>query len=241
MDRNKFSRDPPSYTGVRGMVTHLSSKARAKLLFTTLATSVEFKSMMTLTYGVDYPRDGRRVKKHLNAFLTTARRRSGMQYIWFLEFQKRGAPHVHIMVDVVPSEDYRLVDFAKTWVGAVYGKEEKQRFYSDITSREVCDVMEKMTLVHAHGKSWERIRPSNGAAGYVSKYALKPWQKDVPREYQNVGRFWGCSQGVRDGIEQVYDQEINEDELREIMKTEGHKGSEWDIVPKYLFGMDCFT
>jgi hypothetical protein len=38
----------------------------------------------------------------------------------------------------------------------------------------------------------EWFRVPHAASAYATKYATKQEQKDVPQEYQNVGRFWGC-------------------------------------------------
>lgn len=54
-------------------------------------------SMITLTYGKDYPED-HESKKHLNMFLKRLKRlHVNCKYVWVAEKQKRGAIHYHIL------------------------------------------------------------------------------------------------------------------------------------------------
>lgn len=46
------------------------------------------------------------------------------------------------------------------------------------------------------GVSWSNEKKTNGLRHYAVKYASKMYQKSVPEEYQNVGRFWGRSKNV---------------------------------------------
>jgi len=47
------------------------------------------------------------------------------------------------------------------------------------------------------GTRVERIRKPDGAIRYAAKYCSKKSQKVVPPGYKNVGRFWGCSRGIK--------------------------------------------
>ena len=96
--------EPPR--GVRGEIVNFSRAARARLAFIVSETDVNFKTFVTLTYPEKYTRDGKEVKKHLNRWLSMLRyRHAGIEYLWFLEFQRRGAPHVHIMLDIELGEN----------------------------------------------------------------------------------------------------------------------------------------
>ena len=46
------------------------------------------------------------------------------------------------------------------------------------------------------GTKTERVRKPKGARNYAVKYAQKCRQKEVPENYENVGRFWGHSRGI---------------------------------------------
>jgi len=48
----------------------------------------------------------------------------------------------------------------------------------------------------AAGAAWEVIEKPDGAARYVAKESYKTFQKQVPKAFQNVGRFWGTSRQV---------------------------------------------
>ena len=81
--------------GDRQEITEFSSKARANMAFYLLASDTDWKSMLTVTYGDTYPKDGGIVKRHRDRILKTLRYRfPECSYFWFLEFQRRGAPMV---------------------------------------------------------------------------------------------------------------------------------------------------
>jgi hypothetical protein len=165
----------------RSDIMQFSYKSRKRLAFIVNNTRVTFVTMITLTYPSEFPCDGDVVKRHLNTFLTWLRKRCDRpSYVWFLEFQKRGAPHVHILIDYpLPREEDPRVDLfytiARRWYEIVGSGDERHR---------------------AAGTRTERIRKPDGAARYALKYCYKMEQKAVPPGYRNVGRFWGCSRDV---------------------------------------------
>ena len=55
--------------GDRREITKLSFRSRSRMMFVLVNSDVRYKSMLTLTYGMEYPVDGRMVKRSLNAFL----------------------------------------------------------------------------------------------------------------------------------------------------------------------------
>jgi hypothetical protein len=86
---------------------------------------------------------------------------------------------------------------------------------------------------HRRKKVWENVRSTDGAIRYVLSYALKPYQKTVPRDYRNVGRFWGLSSGVGPGP--GADFSARESEVRELMIELGRDLGNMEVLPKYLF------
>ena len=86
--------------------------------------------------------------------------------MWVLEFQKRGAPHYHVFVRKA-LDRFAVAD---AWFRIVASGDPKH--------------LEAGTRIEAF-----RHPPALGS--YVMKYAAKMEQKDVPSEFQRVGRFWG--------------------------------------------------
>ena len=89
----------------------------------------------------------------------------------YLEFQERGAPHFHILVDKeIPHQKV-----AKSWYRIVGSGDEKH--------------LKAGTEVRA-------IRAKDSIGYYLTTYMEKARQKSVPPEYEKVGRFWGSSKGL---------------------------------------------
>lgn len=156
-----------------GKVTEFSRKSRQHLAFVAQNTESNFDRMITLTYPSEYPLDGKVCKKQLNVILQWLRRRKIESYLWFLEFQKRGAPHFHILIE--GGEFIDRVDLAERWFHIVGSGDIKH--------------------LNA-GTRIEAGRTKRGLHKYAVKYASKIHQKNVPVEFGNVGRLWGCSYSV---------------------------------------------
>lgn len=193
--RQGYSHAPPDV--VRGKVKEFSKASRQRLAFVASNTSVTFRTMVTLTYPNEWPHDGKRVKRDLRRFLTWMQKVSSKcEYLWFLEFQQRGAPHVHILTDYPlprkkgPLKSYRL-HLARKWF-------------------EICDTGDHKHLLA--GTACERLRSPQGGAHYAVKYAQKMRQKTVPEGYQDCGRFWGHTKAVKPSPTEVY--RCTEDDVR---------------------------
>lgn len=162
---------------VRGEVSEFSLRSRRRLAFVASNTDIMFTSMLTLTYPRQFPNDGKDVKRNLNAFLVALRRKTPeVSMLWFLEFQRRGAPHIHIMLRGVRVWRPMQLWASETW-------------YRIVDSGDLRHL--------AAGTQLARVRKPNGARNYCVKYAYKMRQKVVPPDYRNVGRFWGHSKDVR--------------------------------------------
>lgn len=191
----------PDGDGTRETVTCLSRKSLQRMAFTVQNTEVNFASMVTLTYPAEYPENGKVIKVHLNRFLSWLRSRRAGDYVWFLEFQKRGAPHFHILVesDVTPMRE----DISKRWYKAVKSGDDKHL---------------------RAGTRTEKIRQADGARRYAAKYGAKKEQKTVPPRFSDVGRFWGASRGVKPVPVAEYDVwGASQDDIANIMDYVG-----WD-------------
>lgn len=203
----------------RGEITMFSKKSRQKLAFVANNTRIMFRTMITLTYPGQFSSDGKVVKKHLNAFLLWCRNRFATpSYLWFLEFQRRGAPHIHLLMDTPLSQD----------------KVQRLGVYADV-ARKWYIVVGSDDVRHLEaGTRVERIRKKDGAARYCLKYAYKMRQKMVPDAYRNVGRFWGCSRDVTPEDVRVWP--MDDLSVRTVLSDWEFCPSEDTLVYQTLFG-----
>lgn len=194
---------------------------------------MDFNSILTLTYGSWYPRDGVELKKHLNNLLTFLRRKYSSQYIWIVEFQKRGAPHFHILLDTIPTALNRF-EVAEFWSNGIALNWRVPATDNENIIRRV-NLRNKMFVVHFHQKTWETIRVKEGAARYISQYVTKAGQKEVPRQFENVGRFWGASQEVKLPDPKI-EFDVDEQGAREWLKMViGRDLDHFDVLPKVVY------
>ena len=98
--------------------------------------------------------------------------------LWFLEFQLRGAPHLHACFWGVSGLD---VDELRAWLGEAW---------ADVVGH--ADELERAKH-QAADTSWQLARVAH--FGYAAKYAGKMRQKLVPDGFSDVGRFWGIWRG----------------------------------------------
>jgi hypothetical protein len=159
--------------GKRGEVTEFSDRSRSRLLFTAFNASVDWLAFATLTYPMEFPNDGRKVKRHINILCRWMVRRFGASYLWGIEFQERGAPHFHLLVDKFIPKD----ELSKRWFEIVSSGDEKHL---------------------RAGTTIEYLRSTEQGGAYMAeKYcAKKDFQKVVPPGYESVGRFWGSTRGI---------------------------------------------
>jgi hypothetical protein len=154
----------------RSSIRAYSFRANKRCKFYLRNTASLMEVMIDLTYPNDYPMDGEVVKKQLHKFTSWLRYRD-YKYFWVLEFQERGAPHFHFIVD----KTITYKDVANVWYKIVSSGDTKH--------------LKAGTRVAA-------IRRKNSMAYYLTKYMNKSEQKIVPKEYQKVGRFWGHSKDL---------------------------------------------
>lgn len=208
----------------RGEIKELSRKSRNKLAAICLGTQVEFKSIITLTYHA-IPEDGKKVKSDLNYILNYFRRNTEMEYLWFLEFQKRGAPHFHILSSIAYDKEMH------TKMGEIWTKRQYKRLNTD--NAIACL---RFNTAQTRGKVrgiWEDVRKEDGARRYALKYALKTYQKHVPEGYRNVGRFWGHSKAV--AIQWEDWQETEESEVKAFLHDNRPDIENWEFYPQYIY------
>lgn len=154
----------------RGQVTAFSAKSRRRLM--RLLRSVNQLQLqglpvfLTLTYPAEWDGDPARWKRDLDVFLKRLGRRwPAASAVWKLEFQRRGAPHFHLLVFGVQS-------LPRDWVAQVW--------YEVVNSQDMSHLLA--------GTRVERVRSWRGVMSYAAKYMGKAGQAPGG---QLVGRFWG--------------------------------------------------
>lgn len=143
---------------------------------------LDVKSARTMIDREKNSYGGRLFKAQMRAFRMRLERwfkkRGIMQFsaLWFMEFQQRGAPHLHLMIfDTGMTRQH--IKQMRSWIG---------RAWANIVDHP--DKHEKQKHMKA-GTQVARMRKPH--FGYACKYASKAEQKEVPKEFEDVGRFWG--------------------------------------------------
>lgn len=157
-------------------------------------------------------------------------------YFWFLEFQQRGAPHLHIGLSIPnPSEGDRL-RVASIWSRLV--EPENVTYCSgcwEWDSAAFCfggTTQEAVLRQHRRKKTWENLREVEGAIRYVAKYVGKPHSKRVPEGFNHVGRYWGFSRGVSFGLGAYLS--ASEPEVRDLIAYLGRNLGGMEVLPKIV-------
>jgi len=218
----------------------LSNKSLSRLMALVLSSDVRLRTMLTLTYPKIYPKSGKQVKIDVNGVLTNLRNHGDFEYVWFLEFQKRGAPHVHILTDHDELTPIMRIRMATWWTTRLVNSGWFHEGYTMYSAK--CDKCEydtiaretqKIFAVTVHRDTWQYIRKEDGAKRYIAKYATKPEQKIVPKEFQDVGRFWGMSKGmVR---EDKIKTETTEEEFIEFLSQQDHPTAKFETLPTWVW------
>lgn len=159
--------------GPRGDVTEFSKASRLRLLRQIARLAQCRTTFITFTYPDQYP-DTMTAKSHLRAFLERVRRRlpetSG---IWRLEYQKRGAPHFHLLMFNLPYIDHATL--TGWW-------------------KEIIGVIDSVTVY----VRVELVRSWRGVMSYAAKYLAKVEDVHLGEAplfnddaYLHAGRWWG--------------------------------------------------
>jgi hypothetical protein len=138
---------------------------------------IQIPLFVTLTYPAAYPLDPATCNAHLRAFRERLSRRFGKAAcIWRKEYQKRGAPHYHLLLFLdLPPEQLRR------WVS--------QAWYEVVGSGDERHLRAGTQVVLV--KSWR------GARGYAAKYLGKIEKLQaganpaLPEGLEHTGRLWG--------------------------------------------------
>jgi hypothetical protein len=151
-------------------------------------------AMLTLTYPGDWLTvvpTGRAMKKHMKALRKRFERAWGetLRCVWKLEFQRRGAPHVHMLM--VPPHGQRDGMNFRQWVS---------RAWADVVAHPDLEEYRKHLLAGTgldYGEGSKARDPKNVTFYFLkhSTFQDKEYQHIVPEEWSTPetgpGRFWG--------------------------------------------------
>jgi hypothetical protein len=194
-------------------ITEWSRKSRSRMFrrfcevdYAPLLERSGIPAMVTLTYPGDWlavAPDGKAVKAHFKAFRKRWERAWGepLLALWKLEFQARGAPHMHFYT-VVPDGRTRAGRQFREWLSATWAEVVAHPDPEEFRRHQLAGT----GVDYAAGL---RARDPRRIAVYFSKhgtFAAKEYQNVVPAEWQErgkgPGRFWGvwglkrCAKGV---------------------------------------------
>ena len=224
--------------GTRQPITHVTRKSTSKFLFRMITSGISWQSIITLTYGQNFPRSGRMVKRDVKTFRKRFFRRWGKgPFAWFLEFQERGAPHLHVFTPIPVCDQEQREELAAMW--ADIAEPENWPYtaikppYGRSMAREGLFTQEAVFFNHRRRRTWENARKQDGVLRYVVSYVTKPKQKIVPPEFRDVGRFWGLSSVGSVGCRAEFF--ATESEVRQLATLLGRNVENMAVLPKYLF------
>lgn len=215
----------------RGRVTYLSRRSLSKLAFLVTVNSGWLKSMITLTYPVNYPISGKEAKGDLNAFLVALKRHhKGVRYIWFMEFQERGAPHFHILLDQSRPPRSEVRKMSEIWCNIVAPVDWR---YSRLSDRYELSLRDACEYFNYRDEFWENQKKPDGLAHYAVCYATKLEQKKPPEWFNLTGRFWGSSRDFTYGYSVDFSGDDNA--VREFLASAGRDFGGYEYLPKICF------
>jgi len=167
----------------REKIRQWSAASRTRLLRVCLALDWDLVGalcMVTLTYPGDrgaafIARDGITVHRHLRRFLKRWTRRWGKpKGLWKLEFQDRGAPHLHVFLSMPCDVSITLL---RSWVA--------DNWWEIVGSGDTDHLLAGTAV-----DPWTGT-PTRYAWKYAKADPSKERQHQVPESFKDVGRWWG--------------------------------------------------
>ncbi|MGW8286476.1 MAG: rolling circle replication-associated protein, partial [Candidatus Deferrimicrobiaceae bacterium] len=181
----------------RGEIREFSASARGRMVRFLRECEADYRYMGTLTVAGEYSRDPEDFRAAVDAWLVAAMRQlkaahqhdhdsiDNASIFWWIEFQTRGAPHLHIYY----THFMPWYDLAVRWA-------------SLCVAHGLCPEDQESSFTRTSTK-FEKIRAGyRGMIAYARKYAIKEEQK---HEVEGVleggwrGRFWGVRGNRRRG------------------------------------------
>jgi hypothetical protein len=165
-----------------------------------------------------------------------------------MEFTKRGRPHIHIITTKDPTE------FDRIWLAQIWSKIScKDAFERTLIDKEnglyftasdgemlrIAEETQKVYNVHRHPKTWQKAKKEDGMSRYALKYATKTYQKKIPANFRNAGRFWGVSKGVyaKPVAEVLIGETMSEEQIKTVLGKS--RVGQFPLIPRYIFERDA--
>lgn len=175
-----FNGCTPKGSSNRSAICSFSERSRRRLRSFLRNSVAKYRVFITLTYPPGHGTNGDECKKHLKNFLERLKRLQSNRtdrrighdgkawsVLWFQEWQGNGRIHFHLCA---------THDFPKEWLSQVW---------FEIVGSENLDHLKAGTQI-------KRLTGGRSAMSkYASKYCSKTEQKQVPKGFGWVGRFWG--------------------------------------------------
>lgn len=159
-------------TPTRGIITEFSKKSRLRMLRLLHSITFDNPLLVTLTYK-DIVNNSREYHDDLRAFRQVLERMYGKtRVVWKLEFQKRGAPHFHLLLLDIRKVDIPALGSAWCRIAGITGQDGTWQAFD----------------VKDHDRDGNDLR---NPAAYAAKYVGKEVIPDDYQGFPNPGRFWG--------------------------------------------------
>ncbi len=168
--------------GLRQHITAFSRASRRRLMndvYSINFNEIELPYFVTLTYHNEWPTESAEWKDQVKALARRLERRWGnLAYYWRLEFQERGAPHIHLLLWFEDSEVYES-----------HPRHRLDRFRNNV-AWHWNEIVDPSDFDHLQaGTSVEPCKNLRHLTGYLSKYVAKTEQIQTPPA--GIGRVWG--------------------------------------------------
>lgn len=168
----------------RSIVSKFTVSSRKRLLRFCSVCAARFTTLLTLTIphvemsGPIFKQRLDRILVWLEAQAATSFPGQSWTALWVLEFQERGAAHVHILL-THPIAGWRV---SKRWA---------EMWEPRILELFVDDGRKMVEKMHAAACNIKSLSERHHALEYLSQYAGKVAQKSLPDVLLGFGRWWG--------------------------------------------------
>lgn len=174
--------NPAPVGGKRGVVNEFSSASRRRLMGLIAKLEPQKTIFLTLTYPAEFP-SPRQAKKDLKKMLQRLQRDApSMSAIWRLEFQKRGAPHFHVLLFNFPYVPKQFIE--QDWAQVI-----GQRAFTRIEM-----IRDRRKLMNYVSKYVAKVGASEASSGFNLSAYLHVGNFIHPQTGEvcgSIGRWWG--------------------------------------------------